>query len=78
MGKTKPYIESLVQRLRNKGAGGIPSRPCIYIYIYIYHMPHSCNEGVWDRLHAERRDLYLMQRLLAVRGLGGLGCRIQG
>ena len=30
LGKTKPFLESLVQRLRNTG-GGIPSRPYIYI-----------------------------------------------
>ena len=45
----EPYIESLVQRLRNVGGsykhyyemprnagGGIPSRPLIYIYIHTY------------------------------------------
>ena len=34
LGKTKPFLESLVQRLRNTG-GGIPSRPYICIYIYV-------------------------------------------
>ena len=35
LGKTKPFLESLVQRLRNTGGGGYPPAH-IYIYIYIY------------------------------------------
>ena len=33
--KTKPFLESLVQRLRNTG-GGIPSRTFLYLSTYLY------------------------------------------
>ena len=35
LGKTKPFLESLVQRLRNTGGGG-GGYPPAHIYIYIY------------------------------------------
>ena len=37
LGKTKPFLESLVQRLRNTGGGYPPA----HIYIYIHMHTHT-------------------------------------